>query len=90
MFWSIFLFELRYRLKRPATWIYFLIFFLFAFISISTGSSPASEKVFHNAPWTVASLNITFSMVMMLAGTAIFVMFTAALAASILEFELET
>ena len=71
MFWSIFLFELRYRLKRPATWIYFLIFFLFAFISISSGSTPASEKVFHNAPWTIATLNITFSMVMMLVCSAI-------------------
>jgi ABC-2 type transport system permease protein len=71
MFWSIFLFELRYRLKRPATWIYFLIFFLFAFISISSGSTPASEKVFHNAPWTVSTLNITFSMVMMLVCSAI-------------------
>jgi ABC-type transport system involved in multi-copper enzyme maturation permease subunit len=71
MFWSIFLFELRYRLKRPATWIYFLIFFLFAFISLSSGSSPASEKVFHNAPWTIANLNITFSMVMMLVCSAI-------------------
>ena len=71
MFWSIFLFELKYRLKRPATWIYFLIFFLFAFISIATGSSPASEKVFHNAPWTVSNLNITFSMVMMLVCSAI-------------------
>lgn len=71
MFWSIFLFELRYRLKRPATWIYFLIFFLFAFISVSTGSSPASEKVYHNAPWTITNLNITFSMVMMLVCSAI-------------------
>ena len=71
MFWSILLFELKYRLKRPATWIYFLIFFLFSFISISTGSSPASEKVFHNAPWTIGSLNITFSMVMMLVCSAI-------------------
>nr|MCU0403546.1 hypothetical protein [Chitinophagaceae bacterium] len=71
MFWSIFLFELKYRLKRPATWIYFLIFFLFAFISISSGSTPASEKVYHNAPWTIANLNITFSMVMMLVCSAI-------------------
>ncbi|HSK13612.1 MAG TPA: hypothetical protein VK907_10380, partial [Phnomibacter sp.] len=71
MFWQIFLFELRYRLKRPATWIYFLIFFLFAFISVSTGSTPASEKVMHNAPWTIANLNITFSMVMMLVCSAI-------------------
>lgn len=71
MFGSFFLFELTYRLKRPATWIYFLIFFLFAFISVSTGSTPASEKVFHNAPWTIASLNITFSMVMMLVCSAI-------------------
>jgi ABC-2 type transport system permease protein len=71
MFWSIFLFELRYRLRRPATWIYFFIFFLFAFISISTGSSPASEKVFHNSPWTLGSLIITFSMIMMLVCSAI-------------------
>jgi ABC-2 type transport system permease protein len=71
MFWSIFLFELRYRLKRPATYLYFLIFFLFAFISLASGNTPASEKVFHNAPGTISNLNITFSMVMLLVCSAI-------------------
>lgn len=32
MFSEIFLFELRYRLRRPATWIYFGLFLLMAFL----------------------------------------------------------
>jgi len=32
MFTEIFLFELKYRIRRPATWIYFLVFFLLAFL----------------------------------------------------------
>ncbi len=32
MFFPIFLFELRYRFKRPATWIYFGLFVLMAFL----------------------------------------------------------
>jgi len=71
MFLQIFLFELRYRLKRPATYIYFLIFFLYGFIALASGSTPASEKVFHNAPWTIASANITFSLIMMLVCSAV-------------------
>lgn len=71
MFLQIFLFELRYRLKRPATYLYFLIYLLYGFLAISTGSTPASEKVFHNAPWTMAGGNITFSMIMMLVCSAI-------------------
>lgn len=71
MFLQIFLFEIRYRLKRPATYIYFLVFFLFAFLSIATGSTPASEKVFHNAPWTMTNLNITFSVIMLLVCSAV-------------------
>lgn len=71
MFGQIFLFEIKYRLKRPATWIYFLIFFLYAFISIGTGSTPASEKVMHNSPWTITNFNVVFSMVMMLVCSAV-------------------
>jgi ABC-2 type transport system permease protein len=71
MFWQIFLFELKYRIKRPATWIYFFIFFLIGFLSVATGSTPASEKVFHNSPWVMASGNILFSMVGMLICSAI-------------------
>jgi hypothetical protein len=71
MFWQIFKFELAYRSKRPASYIYFFIFFLIGFLSIATGSSPASEKVFHNAPWTIADGTITFSLLMMLVCSAI-------------------
>ncbi len=71
MFWQIVLFEIKYRIKRPATWLYFFVFFLIGFISIATGSSPASEKVMHNAPWVMASGSITFSFLMMLVCSAV-------------------
>ena len=71
MFWQIFLFELKYRSKRPATWIYFFVFFLIGLLSVGTGSTPASEKVMHNAPWVMADGNIIFSMVAMLVCSAI-------------------
>jgi ABC-type transport system involved in multi-copper enzyme maturation permease subunit len=71
MFRQIFSFEIKYRLKRPATYIYFFIFFLFGFIAIATGSTPATEKVFHNAPWTLGISNVTFSLFMMLICSAI-------------------
>ncbi len=35
MLWQIISFELRYRLKRPATYIYFLLAFLIGFLSIA-------------------------------------------------------
>lgn len=71
MFWQIFLFELKYRAKRPATWIYFFAFLLFGFLSVATGSTPASEKVMHNSPWVIANGNILFSMFAMLICSAI-------------------
>lgn len=71
MFWQIFSFELAYRVRRPATYIYFLIFFLFGLLVTATGNSPASEKVFHNAPVNIADINVYFSMIMMLVCSAI-------------------
>lgn len=55
MFNEIFFFELKYRLKRPATWAYFGILFVFAlFLSIG-GLTGGSEKVFINAPYAIAT-----------------------------------
>ncbi|MDO9375894.1 MAG: M1 family aminopeptidase [Ferruginibacter sp.] len=71
MFWQIFLFEIKYRTTRPASWIYFFLFFLIGFLSVATGSTPATEKVMHNAPWVMADGNIIFSMVGMLVCSAI-------------------
>ena len=71
MFVEIFLFELKYRSKRPATWIYLFAFFLIGFLSVATGSTPATEKVMHNAPRVLAEGNIIFSMFAMLICSAI-------------------
>jgi len=54
MFNKIFLFELKYRVKRPATWAYFGILFLFGFFVAIYGNTPASEKTFANSPYSIA------------------------------------
>ncbi len=71
MFWDIFIFELKYRLKRPATWIYFFLFFLLMFLSYSTGNTPAPEKVMHDGPYEMMMTNIFFGMVFMLVTAAV-------------------
>jgi len=55
MFKEIFLFELKYRLKRPATWAYFGILFIYALFMSVGGLTGGSEKVFLNAPAALAS-----------------------------------
>ncbi|MEM8887831.1 MAG: peptidase M1, partial [Bacteroidota bacterium] len=57
MLLKVLLFELRYRITRPATWIYFGIMFLLAFGAASTdyvtiGSSSGLIKL--NAPTKIA------------------------------------
>ncbi len=71
MFWKIFLFEVRYRLKRPATYAYFAVLFLFAFISGIYGNSPASEKVFVNSPYAIGQFLIILSIFEMLISSAV-------------------
>ncbi|NNK31412.1 MAG: hypothetical protein HKP04_11205, partial [Flavobacteriaceae bacterium] len=61
MFIDIFLFELRYRFKRPATWSYFGLLLLVSLLLVGFGNTPASEKVFHNAPILVAQLILLIS-----------------------------
>ncbi len=55
MFWSVLLFEIKYRLQRPATYIYFGIFLLFTALVVANGGTTASEKVFHNSPASIGS-----------------------------------
>lgn len=54
MFWSIFLFELQYRLRRPATYIYFLVLLALTGLIIANGGIGIGEKVNYNAPATIA------------------------------------
>ena len=56
MFKEIFKFEIKYRLKRPATWAYFGILLVFGLITAIGGNGPASEKVFVNSPVAIASM----------------------------------
>ena len=61
MFKEIFLFELKYRVKRPATYIYFLLLFLMAFLAMlglagAFGASviigdASGGKVYANSPY---------------------------------------
>ncbi len=71
MFWKIFLFEVRYRLKRPATWAYFAVIFLFALVSGIYGNSPASEKVFVNSSYAIGQFLIILSIFEMLIASAV-------------------
>ena len=71
MFWKIFLFEVKYRLKRPATWAYFAVIFLFALISGIYGNSPASEKVFVNSSYAIGQFLIVLSIFEMLIASAV-------------------
>ncbi len=64
--WEIFKFELQYRSKRPATYIYFLILFAMAFCAVTTdvisvGGSAGQVK--QNAPTTIAFFFIILSVI---------------------------
>ncbi|NJO01381.1 MAG: hypothetical protein HC880_06565 [Bacteroidia bacterium] len=71
MFWKIFSFELRYRLGRPATYLYFAILFLFAFLNVIYGGGPSSEKAFVNSAYAISSLLIVLSIFSMLISSAV-------------------
>lgn len=65
MLWEVIKFELKYRLNRPATYIYFAIWFLFAFAAIawsdvlSVGGDIGKVKA--NASLTLFNIAGTFS-----------------------------
>lgn len=71
MFLDIFIFELRYRFSRPATYIYFGLLLVAAMLLIGFGNTPASEKVFHNAPIVIANLQLLISLFGILIASAV-------------------
>ncbi len=71
MFWKIFVFEIKYRIKRPATWAYFGILFLFAFINGIYGDGPASEKVYVNSSYAIGQFLLVMSIFEMLMASAV-------------------
>jgi len=71
MFFEIFRFEVAYRLKRPATYLYALILFLFTFLFVIYGSGPASEKTNVNSPYAVSQFVVVLTIFGMLIASAI-------------------
>ena len=71
MFKEIFLFEIKYRLKRPATWAYFGILMLFGLIVAIGGNGPSSEKAFVNSPVAIATSLLTISIFGIMLSSAI-------------------
>jgi ABC-2 type transport system permease protein len=70
-FWNIFKFEIRYRFSRPATYAYFGMLFAIAILLFGGGFTPASEKVYHNSPYVIASLQSIISIFGVLLASAI-------------------
>ena len=58
-------------MRRPATYAYFGIIFLFSLLSGMYGNSPASEKVFVNSPYAVGYMIVALSIFEMLIASAI-------------------
>ena len=74
MWYQIFKFELQYRKKRPATYIYFGILFLMALLAISTDVvqiGGGAGLVKENAPATIATMMVILSAFMMMITSAI-------------------
>ncbi|MEX6689869.1 hypothetical protein QTN47_20345 [Danxiaibacter flavus] len=71
MFTKIFFFELRYRLGRPAVYVYFMASFLFTFLAFSHGTLPLDEKQWINGSSSLEFYISIMSMMMMLVSSSI-------------------
>jgi ABC-2 type transport system permease protein len=71
MFTKIFLFEIRYRLRRPAFYVYFAVTLLFTILYFAKGDSGRAEKEWVNSPAQVIEFLTTMNIMMMLVSSAI-------------------
>lgn len=74
MFFEIFKFELRYRSKRPATYIYFGILFLMSFLAMTTEIvqvGGANNLVKENAPAVLASMTMNMFLIVLFIASAV-------------------
>jgi len=66
MFFEIFKFELKYRSKRPATYIYFGILFLLSFLAVTTDVvqvGGTNNLVKENSPHVLANMTVIMSLI---------------------------
>lgn len=71
MFSKIFLFEIKYRLHRPAVYLYFFACLLFSTLSFALGAMPLDEKQFINGTSAIAFYVSIMSLMMMLVSSSI-------------------
>src|ERR1700748_2671566 len=71
MFSQIFLFEIRYRLRRPAFYIYFLAIFSFSLVAFGFGKFGTAEKEVFNSAHMLSGFCATMSIFLMLVSSAI-------------------
>ena len=57
MFLTVFLFELRYQLRRPVTWLFVVLFFLLAFFATASEGfmGIGTGQIHRNAPFVLAT-----------------------------------
>jgi hypothetical protein len=75
MFREIFLFEIKFRLKRISTYVYFAIWFFMAFFSVSVrqfGPGSFGGKVFVNSPYTISLVTVQLTAFGLVVISAIF------------------
>ena len=74
MFFPILLFELKYRLRRPATWIYFFLLFLMAFLLVTAagGGFGTGVKVALGGDGQTVKINAPFSLNIITAVLSVF------------------
>jgi ABC-2 type transport system permease protein len=66
MFRQIFRFELQYRFRRPAFYVYFFTVLLLTAWGFANGDLPAADKEFLNSPAVLANFMATMSLFLML------------------------
>jgi hypothetical protein len=72
MFFEILSFELKYRIKRPATWAYFALLFIFGWlIAVNGGNGAGSEKAYANSAYEVTSFLMIISIFATMIASAI-------------------
>ena len=74
MFWEIFFFEVKFRLKRISTYVYFAIWFFMALLSNSVRQFgvAGSGKVFVNSPYILTQLTASLMAFGLVVVSAIF------------------
>ena len=83
MFLEIFFFELSYRIRRPTTWIYFILLFALMFCTVAfDGVTFAANNIYKNAP-----LPVTLALII---GSAFSILITSAMFSPTIQRDFET